>query len=168
MNKAAVIHEIKQVCYITLFFLLTFTVFLLMKKAFLAQYEIQYYGFLTVLVSSLVLGKVVIILDALAVTKKYDHMPNSIMILFRSCIYLVGYIIVSFIEHGIKALINGEPFGEAMVHNAHHLTSIEGIATLVVLLITFLFFSSFWVLRSHLGPKQLYQLYFGRKEVEAT
>ncbi|UTW63988.1 hypothetical protein KFE98_07560 [bacterium SCSIO 12741] len=159
MNKSAIVEELKEVLSITLFFFFCFLVFLVMKKAFLAQYEIHYSGFINVIVSSLVLGKVVVLLDKLAVTKRYD-VKNRSRILFRSLIYLVGYVLFTFLEHGIKALFTGELAGEALKHNFHNLSSIQGLATLLILFITFLIFNSFWILRMHVGPKKLFNLYF--------
>lgn len=163
MKKSAIIEELKEVLSITLFFFFCFSIFAIMKKAFLAQHQIQFSGFVTVIVSSLVLGKVVVLLDKLAVTKKYDHMRNSTRILFRSFIYLIGYILFTFLEHAIKALFTDETVGEAVTHNFHNLTSVKGLATFLILFVTFLIFNSFWVLRMELGPKKLFQLYFGKK-----
>jgi len=161
MKKSAIIEEVKEVLSITLFFFFCFLVFLIMKKAFLAQYEIKYSGFFYVIVQSLILGKVVVILDKMAVTRKFDHLRNSTRILFRSTIYLVGYVLFTFIEHGMKALFSSNSIGEAISHNFYHLTSVKGLATLLILFITFLIFNVFWILRMHLGPKKLFDLYFG-------
>ncbi len=160
MNKSAIVEELKEVLSITLFFFFCFLVFLVMKKAFLAQYEIPYSGFIQVIVGSLVLGKVVVLLDKLAITKKVDHLKNSTRILFRSTVYLIGYVLFTFIEHAIKALFSDETVSDGTMHNFHFLVSVQGLATLLILLITFLIFNSFWILRMHLGPKKLYELYF--------
>ena len=154
-------HENKLA--ITLFFF-TFLVFLFMKKVFLAQHHIEFSGFATLIVSSLILGKVVLLLDKLAVTRKYDHLRNSTRILFRSLIYLLGYVIFMFAEHSVKALFAGKELLEALSHQVHFFLSMEGIATLTLLSITFLFFNAFWILTAHMGPEKLRDFYFGKKE----
>ncbi|WP_430816874.1 hypothetical protein [Carboxylicivirga sp. RSCT41] len=164
VSKSAFIKEFKEVLAISVFFFICFLVFVLLKKAFLIEYDIKYQGFLSAAFGALVLGKVVVILDHLSVTKKLDHLANIYRVLFRSLIYLLGYIAFTFLEHGIMGLIHGEGLLEALGSNLHHTISMEGLATMVVLFLTFFIFNAFWVIRSHLGPQNLYALYFSKEQ----
>ena len=56
-------HELKEVGLVTLYFLFCFGIILTLKKFFLAAYEIEFYAVSVVVVSALVAGKVVVILD---------------------------------------------------------------------------------------------------------
>ncbi|GEM_PF-6385889 len=160
VSKSELIDEFRAVLSVTLFFLICFSFFAILKKAFLAQYEIEYRGFVSAFVGALVLGKVVVILDHIKLTNKYKHLPNIFSVLFRSLIYLIGYIAFSYVEHIVIGLFSGNRIIESISNNTHHLMSHEGLATLIVLSITFIFFNAFWVIRTHIGPKQLFALYF--------
>jgi hypothetical protein len=160
VTKSELIKEFKEVMSISLFFFICFLLFVAIKKAFLAQYQIGYYGFGTAFFGALVMGKVVLLIDKLPVINSMDHKPNIYGVLFRSLVYEVGYILFSFVEHGIKGFITSISLRESFTHNYEHLVSIQGYTSLIVLFITFIIFNAFWVIRNHFGSDQLYRLYF--------
>ena len=154
------IKEIKEVFAISLFFFVCFAVFAVLKKLILHEHDIEYYGFIPVLVGSLVLGKVILIFDKLSITKLLDHIANIYRVGFRSFIYLLGYILFSFLEHGVTGLIKGMGIIESFTDNAEILISKHGLAKLIILFISFLIFNAFWVIRAYIGPDKLYRLFF--------
>lgn len=156
-------RELKEVFAISLTFFILFILFGVLKKAMLGQHQIEYYAMGTALIGSLILGKVVLIFDKLPLTKKMDYLPNIYRVFFRSLVYLLGYAIFTLIEHWIKGLIDGESIGKAMEHAFKHLSGIEFAMSMVVVFIAFLFFNSFWVIRTKYGPKALYKLFFSKE-----
>lgn len=162
LKKSVVIKEIKEVFAISLFFFVCFTVFVILKKMTLAEYHIEYNGYIRAAVGALVLAKVVLIFDKLSVTKRVDHMPNIFRVGFRSFIYLTGYILFTFLEHAVMGLFNGVGIIESFGRNLENLSSDHGDATLIILFITFVIFNAFWVIRAHVGPGRLYRLFFNR------
>ena len=162
VKKSIVIREIKEVFAISLFFFVCFTIFVLMKKLILAEYHIEYNGFIRAAVGALILAKVVLIFDKLSVTKQVDHMPNIFRVGFRSLIYLTGYILFTFLEHAVIGLFNGAGIIESFGHNLENLSSDHGDAKLIILFISFVIFNAFWVIRAHVGPDRLYRLFFNK------
>ncbi len=160
IKKSVLISEAKEVFSISLFFFICFSLFVILKKLFLAEYQIEYYGFLTAAFGGLVLGKVVLIFDKLKLTKQLDHLACIYRVFFRSFIYLFGYISFTFLEHAVLGLFHSQRIWISCVHNAENLTSIQGLISLALLFITFLIFNFFWVIRSYLGPKTLTALFF--------
>ena len=67
------IHEVKQVGLVTLYFLVCFGLVLTLKKLFLAQYAVEFYGVSAAVVSALVVGKVVVLLDHTRVGNRFDR-----------------------------------------------------------------------------------------------
>lgn len=158
--------EIKEVFAISLFFFTCFFIFLSLKKAFLSEYDITYYGMGTAVFGALLMGKVVVIFDQIPLIKSIDHKPKIYPVLFRSGFYLVGYAVVVFIEHVVKGVIHGEVLNEAMAAAVGHMGTESFLISLLALFFAFFLFNGFWVLRNHLGPKALMALYFSSVENE--
>ena len=156
-------RELKEVFVISFTFYILFVLFVLLKKALLGQHHIEFYAAGTALIGSLILGKVVLLIDKLTLTKKMDYFPNIYRVFFRSIVYLLGYIIFSLLEHWVKGLIDGNNFGQAWSHSFHHLGGLDFLTSLAIVFIAFLFFNAFWVIRLHYGPKELYKLFFRKK-----
>jgi hypothetical protein len=156
--------ELKQILYIALTFFILFVLFQLIKKALLAEYNIKYTAFGVALVGSLIIGKVVLLVDLLPLTKRLDYLPKVWGVFYRSFIYLAGYILLTLIEHSIKGLIKGDGFIEACKGAFHHLGERGFVASVIGLYIVFLFFNTFWILRNHYGPKELFNIYFKKEK----
>jgi hypothetical protein len=156
-------RELKEILAISSVFFVLFVLFLIMKKAFLDEFTFNFYVVGTALVGSLIIAKVVLIFDLLPFSKKMDHLPNIYRVIFRSLVYLLGYVIFTFLEGFIKGLIKKEAFTQAVSSAFHELGELTFITSVVGVFIAFLFFNTFWVIRAKYGPKELYDLFFKKK-----
>ena len=157
-------RELKEILAISSVFFVIFVLFLLMKKALLDDYTINFYIIGTALVGSLILAKVVMIFDLLPLSKRMDHYPNIYRVIFRSLFYLLGYVIFTFLEYLIKGLIDKESFSQATYSALHGLGEPTFITSMVGVFVAFLFFNTFWVIRAKYGPKALYELFFKKNK----
>ena len=66
-------EELKQVGLVTLYFLVCFALVLTLKKLFLAQYAVEFYGVSAAIVGALVVGKVVVLLDHTPIGNRLDR-----------------------------------------------------------------------------------------------
>jgi hypothetical protein len=81
-------HELKEVGLVTLYFLFCFGTILTLKKLFLAEYQIQTYAISVVLVSALVAGKVVVILDHTRLGTRFAaSQPPALAAIYKTLIY---------------------------------------------------------------------------------
>lgn len=156
--------ELKEILAISSTFFVLFVLFMLMKKAVLAQYELNFSVIGTAIVGALIIGKVVLIFDKLPLTRRFDYLAKIYGVLFRSIVYLAGYVIFTLLEHIIKGLIAGESLATAVKHAAVHLATLNFVTSLISLFVAFLFFNTFWIIRNHYGPGELYRLFFKRKK----
>ena len=156
-------RELKEILAISSVFFVIFLLFMLMKKALLNEYTVNFYAIGTALVGSLIIAKVILIFDLLPLTKRMDHLPNIYRVLFRSLIYLLGFVIFTFLEHLIKGLFEGDRFLHAGNLAFQQLDELDFITTLVGIFVAFLFFNTFWVIRKKYGPKELYHLFFSKE-----
>lgn len=157
-------REMKEIFSISSTFFILFILFTLLKMATLGKYDISGFKTGSVIIGSLILGKVVLIFDKLPLTRKMDFLPNIYRVFFRSLIYLLGYVIFTLIEHWIKGLIDEESFVQAWMHAFQQLGTKDYILSLVIIFISFLFFNTFWVIRLAYGPKALFDLFFKKED----
>ncbi len=153
-------RELKEMLAIAGFFFVIFVLFLFMKKVMLIDYDVDFYIMGTALLGSLIIAKVVLIFDLLPITKKTAHLLNVYRVLLRSLIYIFGYVVFTYLEHLIKGLIHGDSFSEALNSGLHQLYTPTFITGFVGVLVAFLFFNTFWVIRAKLGPAALYAMFF--------
>jgi hypothetical protein len=153
-------RELKEIFAISSTFFILFVMFSVLKLALLSQYHIDGFKTGTAIIGSLIMGKVVLIFDNIPLTRRMDVFPNIYRVFFRSFVYLIGFILFSLLEHWVKELIHGEQFGEAWKQAFLHLGSSEFLFSLVMIFVAFLFFNTFWVIRTAFGPKKLYSLFF--------
>jgi hypothetical protein len=82
-------HELKEVGLVTLYFFACFIIILTLKKLFLASYEIRFYALSAALVSALIAGKVVVLLDKTRAGTRFDSsQPTGIAAGYKTLIYL--------------------------------------------------------------------------------
>ena len=68
-----IIHKVKLVGLVTLYFMACFALVLTLKKLFLAQYSLEFYGISAAVVGALVVGKVVVLLDHTRLGNRFDQ-----------------------------------------------------------------------------------------------
>lgn len=69
-------REMKEIFSISSTFFILFILFTLLKMATLGKYDISGFKTGSVIIGSLILGKVVLIFDKLPLTRKMDFLPN--------------------------------------------------------------------------------------------
>jgi hypothetical protein len=70
---ARVKHELKEVGLVTLYFLFCFGIILTLKKLFLAEYQIKFYALSGAVISALIAGKIVVVLDKTRAGTRFDR-----------------------------------------------------------------------------------------------
>ena len=118
---AKVKHELKEVGLVTLYFLFCFGVILTLKKFFLATYQIEFYAISAVVVSALVAGKVVVILDhtRLGTSFAAGQRPG-LAALYKTLIYLAVTILLLVGEKVFHAYRESGALGTALVEVWEH------------------------------------------------
>ena len=163
-KESFLVKEMKELFAIAFVFYIIFLMFSILKMALLGQYDIDGYRLGAAVIGALIIAKVVLIFDHFRVSKKLEDYPKIITVFLKSGVYLIGFALFTILEHFIKGLIEGLSAGEAIIHALYYLGSLEFILTVAIVYISFLTFSTFWVIRNEYGPKSLYLLFFKRKK----
>ena len=109
-------HEAKEVGLITLYFLFCFSVALLLKKLFLASYDIEVSVLSTLVVAAFVVAKVVAVLDQTQAGTRFDlTLPLGAVALYKTLVYAVATLIVLFLETVIDVYRESHSFRAAVL-----------------------------------------------------
>src|SRR6201998_3686655 len=107
---AFIARQFLEVLPPTLFFAVGFNVIVLTTQLILADYLIHFANFMLVTFSALVVGKAVLLANALPFFRRFDTAPIIQPILFKTLIYCLVVLIVRFIEKLVKYLLAGGTF----------------------------------------------------------
>ena len=101
----------------TLFFIIGFNFILLTTNLILINYGEEFTTYLVATVGALVVGKVVPVVNATSLIRRYDRAPLIQPILFKTVFYWVAVFIARLIEHWVKYLFSEDyQFGRFVPH----------------------------------------------------
>ena len=105
------LHEVRSVIPPTLFFFVGFNLVLLTKRLMLAEYLVEYTGFLVATTGALIVGKVVLVADKMPLLRRFDYAPLAYPILFKTAVYTLLVFAARLLEALVHYLIEGGVLG---------------------------------------------------------
>jgi hypothetical protein len=101
----------------TLFFIIGFNFILLTTNLILSNYGEEFTTYLVATVGALVVGKVVPVVNATSLIRRYDRAPLIQPILFKTVFYWAAVFIARLIEHWVKYIFSEDyQFGRFVSH----------------------------------------------------
>jgi hypothetical protein len=111
-------HEMKVYAGISLYLYVCFGAILLYKESVLEAHDLSYAPYGLAAAKALILGKFLLIGQAIHIGERYKHKPLIYMILYKSVIFLIVLVALSFLE-------------EIIVGAIHDRTAVETISEIV-------------------------------------
>ncbi|MGI9533271.1 hypothetical protein [Lutimonas sp.] len=153
---AFIVHEFKEMVWITLYFLFAFGFVALIKFLVLSQNKIEYYRVIGVLAGAAIMSKIIMILDKTKLAKAFKEDALYKNILFKTVLYTVVAVLFVWLEHAVKIWINAdynwaETLHEIQTHRDPNQMALVISASFVTLLI----YNTFGSIREYLGEKSL-------------
>jgi hypothetical protein len=99
---AFLLREFLEILPPTIFFFIGFNLILLTTNLILANYGAQFANFMLATASALVVGKAVLVANALRAIRRFDRAPLIRPILFKTVFYWVAVFIARLLEHFIE------------------------------------------------------------------
>ena len=90
--------EFREVSRVTLYFLCCFLLIIALKKLFLMQYQIEFYGLSSAVVGALIVGKVVVVLDHTRAGDRFRNHQGYINVIYKSTVYTLVVLLVGLGE----------------------------------------------------------------------
>lgn len=166
--REKIVHELKSAGLATVFFLFWFGLLGLFKQLFLAEYHIEFYGFMRALVGAALMAKIVIILDNTAIGQPYPTHPRYIGILIKTMVYSVAASFATILERWFHMYREFHDVGTAWTEvygqrDIHHF-----LATLLAIMTALLFFNVFSEISRYLGHGGLFRLFFSPRAASVS
>src|SRR5580700_11897001 len=161
-----IVKQIRHVLPPTLFFAVGFIVIVLTTQLILADYLIHFTNFIVVTLSALVVGKAVLLANAVPVFRRFDTAPIVQPILFKTIIYCIVVLLVRILEQVVKFFLAGGAFSEIPDYIANHFSWNRFIAIQIWIFILFLIYTIAAELNSLFGSGELAKILLTRRSSE--
>jgi hypothetical protein len=152
--------ELKELLPPTVFFAISFNLILLTTQLILADYLIHFFSFLVATTSALVVGKSVLLADALPFFRRFDTAPMIQSILFKTIVYWSVVFLVRFLEKLVEYWFGGGTFSGIPDYIANHFTWHRFTAIQIWIFVLFLIYTSVAALDARLGKGELVKTFF--------
>ena len=160
--KEKLVHELKEVGLITLYFGAWLFMVLFLKKLLLAQYGIHFSMLALVLIGSVLLAKVVLLMEYIPVEAWVRNKPVVVATILRTIMYALGIFVALTIERAFEARHEYGSFARALTRIYHHPEYPRVLFNTICLGWALLGFNILSVLRRHFGKRGLSRLFFTR------
>ena len=156
-------HEVLAIIPPTLFFFVAIGLLMLTKRLMLQQYGIPFSDFAAVVIGALVVGKVVLIADALPFINRYPDKPLIYNVVWKTIIYVLAAFLVRLAEHLVPLIIKYGSFREAIAHLADEIVWPHFWIIYLWLSVLLFVYCALRELIRAIGRDQVLRLFFGMK-----
>jgi len=161
--KEKVRHEFIEYWINVIYLTLVFASFTVHQRLVLAVYDITYTNYGFAVIEALVLGKVIMIGDALHLGRGFEAKPLLYPTLYKTVVFTVFVGIFKIIEHAIIVLWNGGAVTEVMVKISEQWL-LEVIANSLVVFVAFIPFFAVKEIGRVLGKEKVRSLFFRKRD----
>jgi hypothetical protein len=161
------LHEFRQVLPPTIFFFAGFNFVVFTTNLLVAQYGVAVSSFMLATVAALVVGKAVLVANAMPYLRRYDRAPLIQPILFKTAFYWVVVFFARLLERFVHfSVVERKPPGDFIpflitIFSWHHFVAVS--LWIFVLFLIYVTASEF----THLfGPGELPRLFFTSRPSE--
>ena len=153
------IHELRAVVVVTLFFAAWLGVFMGLKILILEGYQIRFGSVSAVLIGALVLAKVVLILEHVPLGAWVNRQPVLVDVILRTLLYAFGTFVVMLLEKSFESRHEQGGFGPALTNVFQHRDMPQILANTICVTGALLFHNLLSALNHHLGSGGLARVF---------
>src|SRR3984957_15260736 len=157
---AFAIKEFREIVPPTVFFAVGFNLIVLTTDLILADYFASLGNFVVVTMAALVVGKSVLVANALPFLRRFDTAPLIRPILFKTIVYWAVVFLVRFLEKLVEYLFAGGILSAIPEYVATHFTWHRFAAIQIWIFVLFLIYTSVAELNARLGKGELVKIFF--------
>lgn len=157
------IKEFKELIAPTLFFAVSFNIIVLTTQLILDDYLIRLGSFLVATTAALVVGKAVLIANALPLLRRFDKGPLIQPIMFKTVVYFAVVFVVRFLEKIIEYGFSGGTLAGLPQYVTEHFTWHRFAAIQIWIFILFLIYVTATELNTLFGDGELVKIFFTRR-----
>lgn len=156
---AFLLREIREILPPTIFFFIGFNLILLTTNLLLAGYNAQFSSFMLATAAALVVGKAVLVANAMRSLRRYDRAPLVRPIVFKTMFYWAVVLVARLLEHFIKFwLVEHHPASGFLPHMVATFSWDRFIAIQLWILVLFLVYVTASELNHLFGEGELWHI----------
>ena len=164
---AFLLRELREMLPPTIFFFIGFNLIVLTTNLILADYLAAFGNFIVATAAALVVGKSVLVANAMALLRRYDRAPLIQPILFKTAIYWAVVFLARLLEHFVRFwLIEGNPASSFLPHMIATFSWHRFAAIQIWILVLFLIYVTASELNHLFGHGELWRLLFTHRPSE--
>jgi hypothetical protein len=160
---AFVIKEFKEIIPPTLFFGIGFSLIYLTTQLILDDYLVRLANFMVVIGAALVVGKSVLLANALPISRRFEGAPLIQPVLFKTTLFFLVVFVVRFLEKLVEYWLGGGTVSGIPDYVARHFTWHRFAAIQIWIFVLFLIYTSIAELNAVLGEGELLRMIFTRR-----
>jgi hypothetical protein len=160
---AFIIKEIKEVIPPTVFFAVGFNIIALTTQLVLDDYFVRFAKLIVVTTAALVVGKAMLVANALPFLGRFDRAPLIQPILFKTAIYFVVVLVVQILERIVEYLLGGGTLAGISKYVSENFSWHRFTAIQIWILVLFLIYVTATELNMLLGDGELVKILFTRR-----
>ena len=161
-------EELRTAGLATVYFFLCFLLVIALKKLFLAQYDIAFYGLSAAFFGALVVGKVVVVLDKTKAGKRFEQSRSPLAAaMYKTAVYTAAALLVVALEKLFHASRHAPSLGGAFAEVWHERDRSQILATVLVLAPAFAGYNLYSAIDRGLAGGRLTAWLFGRQPWDA-
>jgi hypothetical protein len=156
-------HELRDVGMVTLYFLFCFGIILILKKLFLADYQIKFYALSIAVVSALLAAKVVVLLDHAGAGTRFDTSGTLVTAAsYKTLVYGAVAFVALFAERLFHAYRETGDLGMAAMGMWAHRDRTAILADAICVALTFFGYHLYAGIDRRLGKGTLRRMLWSR------
>ena len=163
-----VIKEFREALAPVVFFFVAFNLVELTTQLILAQYLTRLANYMIATTTALVVGKAVLVADALPFLRRYDVGPMIRPILFKTVVYWAVVFVARILEQVIEYWIHNGTLSGVGQYAVEEFSWHRFVAIQIWILVLFCIYTFVNELNSRLGEGELRRMLFGRTATVAA
>lgn len=156
------IHEFRAMIPPTLFFAFGFNLIMFTTQLVLDDYRLRFFNFMVATTGALLVGKAVLVANALPFLRRFDNAPLIQPILFKTLVYVLVVMAARLLEEAISYFIGGGTLAGLVPHALEVFRWHHFLAVQIWITVLFLLYTTASELNALLGAGELWRLIFGR------
>ena len=158
------LYELKEISKRSVYFLISFSLILLVFKLFLENYSIHLFIIPKILVGAFLAAKTVLIEEQIGINRRLtrNRRPPYISVLFKTFLYSLIAISFLCLEALIRGLISSKSLARALEVVVEEKFNYQFLGVIVLLFIVFLNFNILEEINLYVGKGKLKKFFFTR------
>jgi hypothetical protein len=157
-----VVKELREVLPPTAFFVVGFNLIVLTTDLILADYLVSFANFFVATMAAVVVGKAVLLANAMPFLRRFDEAPLIRPVLFKTIVYWGVVFLVRFLEKLIEYFLAGGSLAGIPEYVVSHFTWHRFVAIQIWIFVLFLIYTSVTELNARFGNGLIFKIFFTR------